>query len=128
MSNPSTGQALADQLDVSLRSIRSYVKEINETIPDTITSSKDGYEINSKKALDILALSEDFIPQTSSERSNFIITKLLMSNRRSSINIYDLSEEMYVSVSTLKNDLRTVKSTVSKFDLELGTMSRKRTI
>lgn len=57
------------------------------------------------------------MPQTADERLVYIINQLLMSEQP--INVYDLSEELYVSISTLKTDLNRAKRRVAKARLTL---------
>ncbi len=121
MGEPSTAKRLADTLDVSVRSIKNYVKEINEQYKGTIESSQKGYSIDRTKGLEILENIDKSIPQTSNERAYHIIAKLLHSYDANSLNLYDLCEELFVSSSTIKNDLITVKRWVNKFDLILKT-------
>lgn len=119
MEQSANASRLATLLDVSLRSIRNYVKEINSAFPDTISSSNKGYSINHNKAISILKEEQYDIPQTSKERIDFIITRLLNHNQRTRTNIYDLSNELYISTSTLKNDLNKIKRKLARFDLSL---------
>lgn len=115
---PKTAAALADELKVSVRSIKNYVREINIEYPDSIRSSYKGYEITPENALTILSNSTNHIPQTSEERSSYIINKL-NHNSHVVLNVYDLCDELFVSLSTLKNDLVKVKKKLKKFDLSL---------
>ena len=43
--SPMTSSSLANHLNVSPRSVKSYIQEINQTLPDTILSSQKGYTI-----------------------------------------------------------------------------------
>ena len=61
---PRTSANLAERLDVSVRSIKNYVREINEEFPNTIQSSYEGYRIDSKVGVMILADNTNHIPQT----------------------------------------------------------------
>ena len=47
---PITSSTLANALNMSPRSIKSYINEINEMLPETIASSRKGYVIDMKKA------------------------------------------------------------------------------
>lgn len=118
-SQPSTAATLADQLNVSVRTIKNYVSDINNAFPDTIHSSYDGYRIDTKKALTALSDSTNHIPQTSEERVFYIINKLLNHNDNIILNVYDLCDELYISLSTVRNELNRVRRELKKFDLEL---------
>lgn len=112
---------LADRLNVSTRSIKNYVQEINREYPECITSSREGYSVNANIAKKIIDENQTHVPQTSHERVTFILSNLMNHNNNEPVNIYDLCDEMYVSLSTLKNELQKVKRRLAKFDLELIT-------
>lgn len=61
--------------------------------------------------------SQDTIPQTSIERISFIINQII---QRESINIFDLCDEMYISYSTLRAELKKVKKRLQEANLELS--------
>lgn len=118
---PRTSANLAERLDVSVRSVKNYVREINEEFPNTIQSSYEGYRIDSKVGVMILADNTNHIPQTSDERVSYIINKLINHNSHVTLDTYDLCDELFVSMSTLKNELTKVKHRLQKFDLQLIT-------
>lgn len=119
-SQPCTANTLADRLGVSVRSIKNYVHEINEEMPHTITSSREGYSIDVHAAKEILNEGDEIrTPQTSDERVVFILNQLINHHKSEPVNIYDLCDEMYISLSTLKNELQKVKRRLSKYDLQL---------
>lgn len=119
---PLTSSVLANQLDVSVRTVKNYIYQINDDYPETISSSRSGYSINEDHAYDVLRdiLSEEKeIPQTSNERIIYLLNKLLKSHQEDLFNIYDISEELYISSSTIRNELKKVKRKLNKYDLEL---------
>lgn len=116
---PSNATRLSELLDVSVRSVRNYVKQINQAYPETILASTKGYHIDQNQALEIIQGTRYDIPQTSKERVYFIITKLLNSNRKTATNVHDICEELFISLSTLKTDLNKVRGYFGKFDLAL---------
>lgn len=119
-SESSTANALADRLGVSVRSIKNYVHEINEEYPDAIQSSRHGYSLNNKIAKEILdENNRTLVPQTSDERVVYILNNLIKHHKDDVVNVYDLCEEMYISLSTLKNELQIVKHHLTKYDLQL---------
>lgn len=115
---PITSNTLANELNVSVRSIRNYIKEINKEYENTIQSSNSGYYLDKLKAKKIIENSMFIIPQTSSERVSYIINKCIDINANP-INMYDLCDELYISESTLKLELKKVKKKISNFDLSL---------
>ena len=113
---PITSSSLSNALNVSPRSVKSYITEINDTLPDTVTSSRKGYVIDKEKAEELLNESKSLIPQTKDERVSYIINRLI---KQGVLNAYDLCDEMFVSYSTLKNDLVAVRHVLSETSLEL---------
>lgn len=112
-----TAANLAANMDVSTRSIKSYIQEINSSYPEAIESSREGYRIRKDMARQILDETGAHIPQSSQERIVYIINSLIKSD--ASVNTYDLCDEMFISYSTIRNDLQAVKSKLGKFDLQL---------
>lgn len=110
-----TAATLAGAMDVSSRSIKSYIQEINSSYPDAIESSREGYRIRKTIAQTILSETGTHIPQSSQERIVYIINSLIKSDVP--VNAYDLCDEMFISYSTIKNELKTVKRKLAKFDL-----------
>lgn len=117
--SPCTAKNLAERLSISTRSIKNYVKEINAEFPNTISSSQLGYTINVDMAKEIVKLKNERIPQSSEERIVFLLTKLMNTPEDITTNVYDLSEQMFVSPSTVKNELRKIKEKLIKYDLRL---------
>ena len=113
---PMTSSSLANHLNVSPRSVKSYIQEINLIIPETICSSHKGYVIDPEKADEILSESKSAIPQTPDERVSYIINNLI---KRGMINAFDLCDEMFIAYSTLKGDLVNVRKILLKGDLQL---------
>ena len=113
---PITSSSLANALNISPRSVKTYINEINEALPETVSSSRKGYQIDKEKAELLLKESRSLIPQTKEERVNYIINALI---KRGVIDAYDLCDELFVSYSTLKSDLSFVRKTLSQADLEL---------
>jgi len=112
-----TANKLAGILNVSSRSIKNYVLEINNTFDNPISSSRKGYRIDLEKASAILKDTKLTLPQTSQDRVDFIINILVKQGKR--LNFFDLCDKLFISMSTLKNELRKVKQKASKFDLTL---------
>lgn len=116
-----TANHLAVKTAISVRSIKNYVSEINALQPNTILSSQNGYKIDQDKAELYLIKAESPVSQGSQERVNHLITRLIKS--KSTLDLYDLSEELYVSLSTIKSDLPKVRSRIAEFSLDLVNVS-----
>lgn len=110
---------LASKLDVSVRSVKTYVSEINSE-KQIIISSNQGYIIDKKLGDEFLNQqinSKLFIPQTPEERKNYLIKLFITSI--GSFDLYDLSDSLYISPGTLKSDLIRVKKYLTDFDVRL---------
>ena len=120
-------QKLAGKLGISVRTVKTYIYEINDLHPGLIESSNHGYCLDIKKAEDIFSSIDTrvHIPQTSNERVTYIINSLISSHRDATLDIFDLAEELYISHSTLKKDLHAAKKTIHKHDLKLYLQSGK---
>lgn len=115
-----TANQLSARLQLSVRTIKNYIRQINDSTPNTIISSNKGYSLNnSSTQLEISHANSDKIPQNSSERVAFIIKNLLSTPPSASLNIYDIAEELFVSDSTIRTDLKKVRRKCAKSDLEL---------
>lgn len=94
---------LAASLNVSTKSITNYINEINAT-QRIIFYSNGGYFVDKKKAQQLLRKDNEVIPQTYDERAEYLIQHIL-SNHNEAVNIYKMCDELFVSYSTIKNDI-----------------------
>lgn len=109
----------AKQFSVSSRSIRKYVNEINETTSPSvlIMSSNLGYKINETVYHEIQHKKnkETTIGLTPLERLYYLLKQSIAHSE--GMDIFDLSEEIYVSTSTIEGDLKKAKSLLERFNL-----------
>jgi len=112
-----TANQLSVKTAISVRSIKNYVAEINSLEPNTIISSQNGYKIDKIKATSYIKKSESRISQGSEDRVNHLITRLIKDKQ--ALNMYDLSDELYVSLSTIKSDLPKIRNRITPFNLSL---------
>lgn len=125
-----TGGELAQILQVSPRSIRSYLKEIDEILVKSNSGARvrsikgRGYviDIHDSKTFQEFMKSisdpQDEIPSEPFERVMFILLSFLINNKY--IKLENLADEMFSSKSTLLNDLKDVKNILDKYNLSLG--------
>ena len=110
---PVSAADLALQMGVSLRSVKNYVSELNASEPSKIIiSSRQGYRL----APGYQAARPDAgpaIPQTYLERAYYLIKKVLIEHETP--HVFDLCEELYISYSTLKQNLYKMNQTFDKF-------------
>lgn len=118
-----TAGHLASELNVSERSVKSYIAEINYQEKELIASSRKGYFLEAERAAKVLDNNSRKLPQTSKERVNFYITRLLMGDASGDkkTDLYDLADEIFVSFETVKKDIPKVKSKLMEYDLVLST-------
>lgn len=117
---------LAKEIGRSPRSIKSYVKQINESAGDlVIFSSKDGYLLNRKIALTLLDQQEGSpVPQSASERSSYIVKRFIVDHEES-LDLFDLCEELYVSFSTLRSDIRRMNLSYERLGISFKTQNNR---
>lgn len=100
---PQNSAVLANALQISTRSVKSYVSDINKLYgKKLILSSRNGYELNRALHISLFGEDEDDIPQTSEERAFYIIRQLIL-NHTSSLDLFDLCDHLCVSYSTVKS-------------------------
>ncbi len=106
-----TGKSIALSLNVSKKTIQNDIKMIN-TSEKLIDSTNRGYSmINSNKTPRLIK------PEHSFSQEHRLIERLLESNIP--INLFDLSDELYISDSTLNRQLQKIKKLTAKFNLLL---------
>lgn len=117
-----TASQLAALLNVSERSVKNYISEINNLENGIVISSRKGYTIVEEKAKELLYDTSQQLPQTSSERVNYIITKIITNdaNGDKKTDLYELADNLHVSYETIKKDLPKVKNRFLEFDLVLS--------
>jgi lichenan operon transcriptional antiterminator len=114
---PVTSQIISNKLNISIRTVKSYIKDINSLDSQIIISSKAGYIIVKDKAIDLLNRSKLNIPQNYDERAYYIIKQLLV-GKDTSIDAYELCEKLCISYSTLKLDVSKMNSSFEKFEIK----------
>ncbi|MDR1966500.1 MAG: PTS sugar transporter subunit IIA [Synergistaceae bacterium] len=114
-----TARHLASLLDVTERSVKNYVAEINSYESGLIASSRKGYSIDRPRAKAMLASNENPSPQTSRERVNYIITKLITNDTsgNKNVDLYQLVDELFISFESVKKDMAKVKKKLLEYDL-----------
>lgn len=112
-----TSQELAVEIGSSKRTIKNYISQLNSR-NNLIESSVRGYKYNADKLISPSSrTSQNNIPTNKEERVNYIINFLI--NKASTVNLYDLSENLFVSETTVLQDLKTVQAKVERFNMKL---------
>lgn len=111
---------LANHFAVSSRTIRKWVSIINSNYTEKplILSSNFGYKLDNSV---FIKHKEDQTNntlnelQTPNKRFYYILNQLVIHNK--GLNLFDLSDILYVSIPTLENDLKKAKTLLRTFDL-----------
>lgn len=112
-----TASALAERMNVSVRSIRNYVSQLQEEHLDTVFSSAKGYYADREQAKSLLEKKNEDIPQNNKERAVYLATRLLKTGE--DMDIYDIYEELFISESTFQLVLNRMRRMFAKYNLEL---------
>ncbi|GEQ50564.1 BglG family transcription antiterminator [Tetragenococcus koreensis] len=120
-----TGRSLSDTLNVSTRSIRNYVREVNRLTQDKIIEGSDiGYIlVDETVATKLIRSSRNIhqdIPQNEYDRYVYIVKKLL---RNESINAFDLADELFISYGTLKRTIQYTNKQLIRWDVEIKSVT-----
>ena len=118
-----TANILSKALNLSIRTIKSYIAELNMNYPSLISSSNRGYVIDKVKANSLLQYKDD-IPQDYESRCIYIIKKTLL-EKQDYIDIFDLCEELFISYSTLKNDIYKMNTSFANFKITFSSENIK---
>ena len=115
---PVSSRQLSTMLSVSDRSVRNYIRELRNN-GEQITANENGYlwlgaknqSPSESKPQTLFAFS------TPEERINYLIEKLILSN--SGMDLYDLTDSIYISYSTIEKDMIRVKKKLALFNLSI---------
>lgn len=111
-------KSIASQLNISQRTVKNYVKEINCLVQEPVLlSSQQGYVANKNLLIKLLDDDDEDkkIPQTYMERAYYMIKQLIMKHQP--IQWSDLCAEMFIEYSTLKNDISKMNKTFEAFNV-----------
>lgn len=120
--------AIAKLLGLSSKTIRSHIKVINETSNEygfsIIIKKSKGYQLYiMEEGLFNYFLNERFLKDENlnfnnqDSRIRYIMKKLLLDNHYTKLE--SLSESMFVSVGTLKNDMNEIRKILSQYEIEV---------
>jgi len=116
-----TSFSMAALFNTSVRSIKSYISDINYQTPGLIESSRNGFFVSDKERL-AMVISEKkvpSVPQSSEDRKRYFFRKLLL--EKGKYDLDKLAEEMCISPITLTNEFSKIKTELFDFDLVVKT-------
>jgi lichenan operon transcriptional antiterminator len=125
---PLTSQTLANILDVSSRTVRDDIKELDQTLAPhgaTITSTRGkGYTLTIHDDPSFRQFLKSYVYEhyandfsQPDQRINYLIERFLLAD--SHIKMDELMDDMHVSRSTIQSDLRQVKEQLKTYQLTL---------
>lgn len=109
-----TASALANHFKVSTRTIRNYVSAINKD-KQIISASQNGYKLMTRERQENTPSSQT--QDTPSKRINLILKELIINTE--GLDIFDLSEKIFVSTSTIENDIVIANGQITPFHLKV---------
>jgi lichenan operon transcriptional antiterminator len=129
--NPLTSEYLANNIQVTSRTIRTDMKDLEFILSKSGAVIKSvrgkGYELIIQedqlfrsflqKIFENKPRESGFIPILPGERVQYVIRRLLLTNQF--VKLEELAEEMYISKSTIQNDLKDVKKILQQYDIFL---------
>lgn len=95
---------LAQHLGVSPRTVKTYVKEINQECPETLLASTNGYSLDQEKGRHLLKNEQALydLPNTFEERTFYYVMALLVEHE--TLSLSQLEETLFISESTIRSD------------------------
>lgn len=120
-----SNRELQAALGISKRTIINYVKELNSRTANIIFSSNQGYLCVQSPALqkNMEELRTAQLFDSYPKRRDFLFKVLLLKNTHPSID--DLAEQMYISPTTLNNELSCLRKELKEHELYLKTKNNQ---
>lgn len=113
-SDPITSSKIADDLKISLRTVKRDIKTILDENPGLFIAGRNGYQLNDSIDFDILQEIET--PENYEERRRYILKKLLLNEP---LTVNGLCDSLYISPSTLQNELSLIRTDLKPLGLNL---------
>ncbi|MFH5835860.1 BglG family transcription antiterminator [Proteiniclasticum sp. C24MP] len=127
MNKSMTSSDISSLVHLSEKTVQNRIKKIRNILKtsgvELVSKPGEGYTLlipekdDLNKIKDILTVNEDYIPDTSEGRINYILKFLL--NQQEYAKIDDLSDSLYVSRNTITSDLKEVEKILSLYDLSI---------
>lgn len=90
---------LAQRLNVTTRTVRTYVKSLNESFPEAILADYRGYKLASDPKI-IKPTDDDQISQR-----RFVVLRTILNNDKEGVDEFELAESLFISESSLVADI-----------------------
>ncbi|MBC1486060.1 PTS sugar transporter subunit IIA [Listeria seeligeri] len=108
-----SAKELADILNVTDRTIRNYVKSINQQGIETIEVSRLGYKYIVQNETTVT------IQNQSISSRRFYILRRLFKSAAKGVDIFDLSDTLYLSDASIRSDLFALNKFANQYDLNI---------
>lgn len=119
-----TASEIAIATECSVRSVKTYIADLNAAYPDLITASRKGFLLADKaQAFQLLNEVDDAIPQSQEGRKAYIMQKLLIENQKMDFDL--LASQLCISPLTLNNEIAKFKKELISFDLVFHTKNNQ---
>lgn len=105
-------QSLSNALTIPKRSLLRYISDLNSQHTNIILSSKKGYQLNREQYE-----AYQHAQQNKESRTQVIVNRLVFTTHP--LMMEDLADELYISYTTLKKDLQSVKQILARYALTL---------
>ena len=133
---------IALSIGVSSRTVRNDIKELNSLLKDYKASiaseAGSGFylkieeeerfaELLKELQADEKKDADNIVPSDPKDRATYIMQRLLRStlSNEEVIDPFDLADEVFVSMSTLKKDIRQIDRMLERFALKVGISQKK---
>lgn len=111
---------LAETFHVSIKTIKNYKTSINKSFDgEIVISSKRGYRFNDEYTTDfrnMLERKEGKSTFTSLQRVSYLLQQLI---KNETVNLYDIADELFVSIPTIEKDLKEARKTAYNNEVEI---------
>ncbi len=116
---PISSKALAQDIGCSTKTIQVEVKNLNSTFEDINIDSIRGIGYKLVGDTSSINFIDNKIDENDIDRVSYILKRILLLYKDKTLKIESLADEMYVSLSTIKNDLKEVKDILKEYNLKI---------
>ena len=122
---PVSSLALSQEIGCSTKTIQNEIKEVNKELKNCEIVSIRGIGYKIEGNLDDIDIKNSDLYEY--DRVEYIIKKIIniSSTDKDTIKLEDLADSMYVSLSTVKNDLKEVKKILNEYNLKISSKHKQ---
>ena len=122
---PVSSLALSQEIGCSTKTIQNEIKEVNKELKNCEIVSIRGIGYKIEGNLDDIDIKNSDLYDY--DRVEYIIKKIIniSSTDKDTIKLEDLADSMYVSLSSVKNDLKEVKKILNEYNLKISSKHKQ---